>query len=240
MDTTNLKGRTAVVTGGAGGIGIAIVERLQSLGARVGVWDLHLPLGLDQSKREFWKVDVTNEKDVVAAATDTLRALGSIDIFVNNAGITGPTEPFQNYKYSDWKRTIEVNLSSVFLCMRAVVPAMRANGYGRIVNISSVAGKEGNPLQPAYSAAKAGVIALTKSVARELAETGVLVNCVTPALIDTDLLKQMSEESLAFSRSKIPMKRLGLPSEVANMVAWLCSEQCSFSTGATFDLSGGR
>ncbi len=239
MNQIDLNGRTAVVTGGAGGIGRAIAERLSASGCRVAIWDLNVETGVREDVL-FQQVDVIDEAGVARAAAATLATLGTIDILVNNAGITGPTQPLETYDYAAWKRTVEVNLCSVFLCSRAVIPGMTARGHGRIVNIASVAGKEGNPAMSAYSAPKAGVIPLAKGLARELAETGILVNCVTPGLIGTELLKQMSPEAVAMSRSKIPVNRIGEPREVAALVAWLCSDECSFSTGAAFDISGGR
>ncbi|MFG1300611.1 SDR family NAD(P)-dependent oxidoreductase [Xanthobacter sp. V3C-3] len=239
MNSIDLNGRTAVVTGGAGGIGRAIAERLLASGCRVSIWDLNVTAG-ERDGFVFQQVDVIDEAAVAAAAARAEEVLGGIDILVNNAGITGPTELLERYDYAAWKRTVTVNLDSVFLCSRAVIAGMRARAYGRIVNIASVAGKEANPTMAAYSAAKAGVIGLTKALGRELAETGILVNCVTPGLIGTELLKQMSPEAVAASRSKIPVNRVGEPKEVAAMVAWLCSSECSFTTGAAFDISGGR
>ena len=239
MNSIDLNGRTAVVTGGAGGIGRAIAERLLASGCRVSIWDLNVTAG-ERDGFVFQQVDVIDEAAVAAAAARAEEVLGGIDILVNNAGITGPTELLERYDYAAWKRTVTVNLDSVFLCSRAVIAGMRARAYGRIVNIASVAGKEANPTMAAYSAAKAGVIGLTKALGRELAETGILVNCVTPGLIGTELLKQMSPEAVAASRSKIPVNRVGEPKEVAAMVAWLCSSDCSFTTGAAFDISGGR
>ncbi len=239
LNTIDLNGRGAVVTGGAGGIGRAIAERLAASGCRVAIWDLNVEEG-ERDGFLFQTVDVTDEAAVAAATARAEAALGGIDILVNNAGITGPTALLEFYDYAAWRRTVEVNLYSVFLCSRAVIPGMRGRAYGRIVNIASVAGKEANPTMSAYSAAKAGVICLTKALGRELAETGILVNCVTPGLIGTELLKQMSPEAVAASRSKIPVNRVGEPKEVAALVAWLCSQECSFSTGAAFDISGGR
>ena len=239
MNSIDLNGRTAVVTGGAGGIGRAIAERLLASGCRVAIWDLSVTAGA-RDGFVFQQVDVIDEAAVAAAAARAEEVLGGIDILVNNAGITGPTELLERYDYAAWKRTVAVNLDSAFLCSRAVIAGMRARAYGRIVNIASVAGKEANPTMAAYSAAKAGVISLTKALGRELAQTGILVNCVTPGLIGTELLKQMSPEAVAASRSKIPVNRVGEPKEVAAMVAWLCSAECSFTTGAAFDISGGR
>ena len=186
------------------------------------------------------RVDVTDPASVEAARDRTVAEAGRIDILVNNAGIAGPTVKTWDYPVEDWRRVLDIDLTGVFLCCRSVSPHMMANGWGRIVNIASVAGKEGNPNAVAYSAAKAGVIALTKSLGKELAETGVLVNCVTPAVIVTDILKQVSQQHIDYMLSKIPMGRFGKVEEAAALVAWLASEDCSFSTGATFDLSGGR
>jgi NAD(P)-dependent dehydrogenase (short-subunit alcohol dehydrogenase family) len=241
MNQIDLKDRVAVVTGGTGDIGRAIVDRLLNSGAKVAVWDLRVP---EKSELRYGLVylqaDVTDEAAVTAVAAETIECFGKIDILVNCAGITGPTKPLEDYDYATWKRTVDVNLSSVFLCCRAVIPTMKTNAYGRIVNIASVAGKDPNPQMVAYSSAKAAVIALTKGVGRELVETGILINCVTPGLIATELLKQMSDESVALSRSKVPLNRIGQPEEVGNLVAWLCSAECSFTTGAAFDISGGR
>lgn len=239
MNSIDLNGRTAVVTGGAGDIGRAIAERLRASGCQVSIWDLNVTAG-ERDGLLFQQVDVVDETAVAAAAARAEEVLGGIDILVNNAGITGPTELLEHYDYAAWKRTVAVNLDSVFLCSRAVIAGMRARAYGRIVNIASVAGKDANPTMAAYSAAKAGVICLTKALGRELAETGILVNCVTPGLISTGLLKQMSPEAVAASRGRIPLNRVGEPKEVAAMVAWLCSAECSFTTGAAFDISGGR
>ncbi len=186
------------------------------------------------------EVDVTDEDNVAQALRETIQAFGRVDIMVNNAGITGPNATTWEYPVDGWRKVIEVDLTGVFLCCRAVVPHMLQNGYGRVVNIASVAGKEGNPNAPAYSAAKAGVIALTKSLGKELAKTGIRVNCVTPAAAKTQLFEQMTEEFIAYMLSRIPAGRFVEVEEIAALVAWLASEDCSFSTGATFDISGGR
>ena len=183
---------------------------------------------------------MTEPASVEQAVQDTLAQLGVIDILVNNAGVAGPTLPTWEYPLHEWDRVISTDLTSVFLCCRAVVPVMRENGGGRIVNVSSVAGKEGNAYACAYSAAKAGVIALTKSLGKELAQSGIIVNCVAPAMVQTDLLGEMTPEYIAGVTAKIPMGRLGTIEENADMVAWLCSDACSFATGAVFDVSGGR
>jgi NAD(P)-dependent dehydrogenase (short-subunit alcohol dehydrogenase family) len=230
MNQLDFAGRTAVVSGGAQGIGAAIVERLRSSGARVQVWDLE---GTP-------KVDVSDPGSVESATADTLKELGKIDVLVNNAGIAGKNLPTVDYPIDEWERVLRTNLTSQFLCCRAVAPHMVKARYGRIVNIASVAGKEGNPNAVAYSASKAGVISLTKSLGKELAQSGVLVNCVTPAAAKTAIFEQMTEEHIAYMRSKIPMNRFVNVDEVAALVCWLASEDCSFSTGGVFDISGGR
>ena len=247
MNRIDLEGRKAVVTGGAQGIGYAIAERLLESGAAVAIWDkdgeaAEAAVERLAAKGEVKAVitDVTESASVEAASSATAGAYGVIDILVNNAGISGPNKKTWEYTPEEWHQVISVDLTGVFLCCRAVVPVMRQNGYGRIVNIASIAGKEGNPNAPAYSAAKAGVIGLTKSLAKELALENIHVNCVTPAVVKTAIFDQMSEEHIEYMLSKIPMARFGGTAEVAAMVAWLCSEECSFSTGAVFDLSGGR
>jgi 3-oxoacyl-[acyl-carrier protein] reductase len=240
-----LQGRAAVVTGGARGIGFAIAERFIASGAAVALWDMDRA-ALDEAKKRLgpkasgYAVDITSEDEVAAAAASSEKSLGRIDILVNNAGITGPNKPTWEYPPAEWRRVVEVDLTGVFLCCRAVVPGMIARGYGRVVNIASVAGKEGNPNAPAYSAAKAGVIGLTKSLGKELAGENVLVNCVTPAAARTDIFKQMTQEHIDYMKSKIPMNRFVEVGEIAALVAWLASEDCSFSTGGVFDISGGR
>jgi 3-oxoacyl-[acyl-carrier protein] reductase len=230
MNKLDFAGRTAVVTGGAQGIGAAIARRLESSGAKVAVWDL----GGKPA------IDVADPVAVETAARNTLKALGRIDVLVNNAGIAGKNLPTADYPVDEWERVLRVNLTGSFLCCRAVAPHMVRAGYGRIVNIASVAGKEGNPNAVAYSASKAGVIALTKSLGKELAQTGVLVNCVTPAAAKTAIFDQMTEQHIQYMLSKIPMNRFVNVDEVASLVCWLASEDCSFSTGAVFDISGGR
>ena len=247
MNSIDIKGRRAVVTGGAQGLGRAIAERLQLSGAAVYVWDFDRA-AMKEAQTDwpaggpagFMEVDVSDPQAVEAALQETRGNTDVIDILVNNAGISGPNLPTWEYGIEDWRRVIDIDLTGPFLVSRAVVPVMRETGYGRIVNIASVAGKEGNPNAPAYSAAKAGLIALTKSLGKELAGSGVLVNCVTPAAVETRIFAQMSQNHIDFMLSKIPLARFGLPQEIAAMVAWLCSEDCSFSTGGVFDLSGGR
>jgi len=243
----HLEGRCAVVTGGARGIGRAIVERFVRSGARVAIWDRDGQQAAVAAREidangavHAQTIDVTDIAAVEAALKATEDAQGPTDILVTSAGITGPIATVADYPPEEWRRVIEIDLIGVYACLRAVGPGMSARGYGRIVNIASIAGKEGNPNASAYSAAKAGVIALTMSMGKELAESGVLVNAVAPAVIETELFAQMTEQHIAWMTSKIPMNRVGQPGEAAALVAWLSSEECSFSTGATFDLSGGR
>ena len=228
--------RVAVVTGGTSGIGAAIVARLTSEGAKVAVWDRDPPA----HAAHFEALDLTDPKAVEHAAEATAKALGKIDILVTSAGITGPNVPTSQYATADWLRVMDVNVNAVFYCNRAVVPYMQQNNYGRIVNIASVAGKEGNPNASAYSASKAAVIGLTKSLGKELAKTEIRVNCVTPAAVRTAIFDQMTEEHIAFMLSKIPMGRFGTVDEVASLICWLASEEAAFSTAAVFDCSGGR
>jgi 3-oxoacyl-[acyl-carrier protein] reductase len=247
MNAIDLENRTAIVTGGARGIGLAIVQRLLASGATVTLWDLdgaaldHAAAALKGAGRVHTAtVDVTDDAAIARAVTAALRDLGKIDIVVNNAGITGGNAPLWELAPDVWRRVIEVNLVAPYLVCRAIVPAMVAAGYGRIVNIASIAGKEGNPNASHYSASKAGVIALTKSLAKELAATGVLVNAVTPAAAKTELFAQMQQTHIDYMLSKIPMNRFVEVEEIAALVAWLASQDCSFSTGAVFDISGGR
>lgn len=247
MNQIDLHGRVAVVTGGAQGIGFAVAERLLASGAALALWDADAAR-LDAARRSLQgrgsvstcSVELTDEPAVAAATDDTLRAHGRIDVLVNNAGITGGNAPTWALEPAVWRRVIDVNLVAPYLVCRAVVPHMLRAGYGRIVNVASVAGKEGNPNASHYSASKAGLIALTKSLGKELATTGVLVNAVAPAAAQTALFDSMTPQHIEFMRSKIPMGRFVRVQEVAAMVAWLASEECSFSTGAVFDLSGGR
>ena len=242
MNQIDLKGRVAAITGGARGIGYAIAARFLQSGAKVALWDV---AGAEQAASRLpgaigVAMDVTQEKSAASAVVETERRLGPIDILVAGAGITGPTLTAAEYSLDDWQKVIDIDLTGVFLCNRAVVPGMSRRNYGRIVNIASIAGKEGNPKAAAYAAAKAGVIGFTKALGKELAATGVRVNCVAPAVIKTDILDQVSAEFTQFMLSKIPMGRFGTVEEAAALVAWLASEDCSFSTGAVFDLSGGR
>ena len=235
--------RLAIITGAARGLGLAIAQALAAEGHRIALWDRDtaaLSIAAAALGAHAETMDVTDADSIATALASTEAALGPADILVANAGITGPNHLTEDYPIADWRRVIDIDLTGVFLCARAVLPGMRARNWGRIINIASVAGKEGNPNAAAYSAAKAGVIALTKSMGKETALTGIRVNCVTPAAVETELFQQMSQEQIAWMKSKIPMGRFGLPEEVAAMVAWLASDACSFSTGAVFDCSGGR
>ena len=247
MNVIDLKGRVAVITGGAQGIGYATAQRMLASGASVVLWDIDA-VRLDAAVQALSAhgavsgdtVELTDEASVAAAAAAAVARHGRIDILVNNAGITGGNAPTWELSPAVWRQVVEVNLIAPFLTCRAVVPQMIGQGYGRIVNIASVAGKEGNPNASHYSASKAGLIALTKSLGKELATKGVLVNAVAPAAARTAIFDQMSPEHIGFMLGKIPMARFVEVNEVAAMVAWLASEECSFSTGAVFDLSGGR
>ncbi len=232
-----------VITGGAGGIGVAVAQRLAARGARIVLWDrdarvLEIAGGIPGALGVV--VDVTDEASVALAAQTTIEGAGDITVLVNSAGITGPNAPVEAYTLADWRKVLAINLDGTFLCCRTVVPIMKRAGYGRIVNVSSIAGKEGNPNAGAYAASKAGVIGLTKSLGKELVDFDIRANCIAPAMIESELLQQMSPEFIAFVKAKIPLGRLGRTDEVAAMIEWLCSPDCSFSTGAVFDLSGGR
>ncbi|HVB47550.1 MAG TPA: SDR family NAD(P)-dependent oxidoreductase [Burkholderiales bacterium] len=245
MNQSTFRDRSAIVTGGAQGIGLAIAKRLLASGAKVRIWDRDdkllagavAALGRDATADA---IDVTDPAALERATRSALEVFGRIDVLVNNAGIAGLNAPTVEYPIEEWERVLRVNLTSQFLTCRAVAPHMLKRGYGRIVNIASVAGKEGNPNAGAYSASKAGVISLTKSLGKELAQTGVLVNCVTPAAAKTAIFEQMTEQHISYMLSKIPMGRFVQVEEVAALVCWLASEDCSFSTGAVFDISGGR
>jgi len=245
MNQLDMQGRAAVVTGGAAGIGYAIAQRLIASNARVSLWDRDGAALQDAAKSlggdtHTHILDVTSEDEVAKACDASIKALGRVDALVCSAGITGPNTTVQQYPVPAWREVLEINLTGVFLCDRALIAHMQANDYGRIVNIASIAGKEGNPNASAYSASKAGVIALTKSLGKELAKTGIRVNCVTPAAVKTGMFAQMTQTHIDFMLSKIPMNRFGEVDEIAALVTWLCTEDCSFSTGAVFDLSGGR
>jgi NAD(P)-dependent dehydrogenase (short-subunit alcohol dehydrogenase family) len=245
MNLLDFKDRHAVVTGGATGLGFAIAQRLLASGGSVTLWDRDEVAAQRAAKAlgaqaSAVAVDVAQHESVVQAVMTTLKRVPQIHALINCAGITGPNARVWDYPVDAWRQVMDVNLTGLFLCCREVVPHMRKHNAGRIVNIASVAGKEGNPNASAYSASKAAVIALTKSLGKELADTGVRVNCVTPAAVKTAIFDQMTPEHIAFMLSKIPMGRFGTAQEVAAMVGWLCTEECSFSTGAVFDLSGGR
>jgi 2-dehydro-3-deoxy-L-rhamnonate dehydrogenase (NAD+) len=223
-------GRRAVVTGGLSGIGEAVVKRIIAEGGKVAVWDINGGI----------KTDISNYASVEAAMAQTVKDIGGVDILVNSAGITGPTVPLAEFPIEGWMQVIAINLNGAFFTNRAVVPFMMTQNYGRIVNIASIAGKEGNPNASAYSASKAAVIGMTKSLAKELAKTNITVNAVTPAAVRTPIFDQMPQAHIDFMLSKIPKARFGTVDEVASLVCWLASEECSFSTGAVFDVSGGR
>lgn len=239
MNQIDLRGRRAIVTGGAQGIGLAVARRFAASGAEVIIWDsnedgaLAAAGGIGGRAR---KVELTDDTDVAAAADEA----GTVDILVNNAGITGGNARLWEIEPDTWRQVMEVNLNAPYVICRALVPGMIERGYGRIVNVASIAGKEGNPNASHYSASKAALIALTKSLGKELAGTGVMVNCITPAAARTPIFDQMKQEHIDYMLSKIPMNRFLEPEEVAGLVAWLASEECAFSTGAVFDISGGR
>ena len=247
MNNIDLKGKRAIVTGAARGIGFAIAERLLQSGATVTLWDIELP-NLEKAQADLKsagnvfsvEVDVTQENSIKRGLELTYEHMGDVEILINNAGITGGNATVWDMGITEWQKVLDIDLTGVFLCCRALAPRMMRKGYGRIVNIASIAGKEGNPNAAHYSAAKAGVISLTKSLGKEMVETGVLCNCVTPAVIETPMLDQMTDQHKNYMVSKIPLNRMGKPEEVAALVAWLASEDCSFSTGAVFDISGGR
>jgi 3-oxoacyl-[acyl-carrier protein] reductase len=247
MNRIDLDGRVAVVTGGARGIGYATAERFLQSGAKVAIWDINEERAKASAAQlsslgivSVHTVELTDEGAVQAATAETLKAHGKIDIVVNNAGITGGNGTTWELDPKVWREVIEVNLIAPYLVCRAVIPPMLEAGYGRIVNIASIAGKEGNPNASHYSTSKAGLIGLTKSLGKELAKSNILVNCVTPAASQTEQFGQMTQQHIDYMRSKIPMDRFVLPEEIAAMIAWLSSEDCSFTTGGVFDISGGR
>ena len=242
----DLKDRVAIVTGGAQGFGLAITERFIDSGASVVIWDIdekEIKKAINKiqsNKVSYQIVDVSDHDSIKKNLKETENKLKKIDIFINNAGITGPNATLEKYPIDDWRKVIELNLNSVFYCCKEVVPYMLKNNYGRIVNIASIAGKEGNPNASAYSTSKAGVIGLTKSLGKELAENNIAVNCVTPAAAKTRIFDQMTQEHIDYMLSKIPRKKFAKVDELASLVTWLSCEENSFSTAAVFDLSGGR
>lgn len=242
---TNTHPQTAIITGGARGLGLGIAKRFADQGTRVILWDVNFQ-GFDAASAGFepllqQNVDVSDWESVNRAFHEAVEAArGQIEVLVNNAGINGPIAPTANYPLEQWQRVIDIDLTGVFHCCRAAIPHMTDKGYGRIVNVASIAGKEGNPNSAAYAAAKGGVIAFTKSIAKELAQSGVLVNCVAPTMAETDLLQQMTPDFINAIKAKIPMGRFLRIEEVAAMVAWIAGPDCSFTTGFTFDLTGGR
>ena len=246
MNHLDLKDRVAIITGGAQGFGLAISKRIIQSGGKVVIWDID-EIAVEAALKEinsndlsFKKVDVTNFEAIEKALLETENELGKIDLFVNNAGITGMNAKVWDYPLDEWKKVIELDLNSTFYCCKAVVPHMIKNNYGRIVNIASIAGKEGNPNASAYSTAKAGVIGFTKSLGKELADKNIAVNCVTPAAAKTRIFDQMTQEHIDYMLSKIPRNRFAKVNELASLVCWLLSEENSFTTAAVFDLSGGR
>ena len=246
MNHLDLKDRVAIITGGAQGFGLAISKRIIESGGKVVIWDIDenaVETALNEinsNDLSFKKVDVTNFEAIEKALLETENELGKIDLFVNNAGITGMNAKVWDYPLDEWKKVIELDLNSTFYCCKAVVPHMIKNNYGRIVNIASIAGKEGNPNASAYSTAKAGVIGFTKSLGKELADKNIAVNCVTPAAAKTRIFDQMTQEHIDYMLSKIPRNRFAKVNELASLVCWLLSEENSFTTAAVFDLSGGR
>ena len=246
MNNLDLKDRVAIITGGAQGFGLAISKRIIQSGGKVVIWDIDENAvetalkKINSNDLSFKKVDVTNFEEIEKALLETENELGKIDLFVNNAGITGMNAKVWDYPLEEWKKVIELDLNSTFYCCKAVVPHMIKNNYGRIVNIASIAGKEGNPNASAYSTAKAGVIGFTKSLGKELADKNIAVNCVTPAAAKTRIFDQMTQEHIDYMLSKIPRNRFAKVDELASLVCWLLSEENSFTTAAVFDLSGGR
>ena len=247
MTGQRFENQSAIITGGARGIGLAIAQRLESEGARVSLWEID-PAAVEEARSTFKNpdnvhsctVNVGDPASVDAAGKKTIADLEKVDVMVNSAGVAGANALVKEYDVEEWQKVIDINLNGVFYCCRALVGHMEDNGYGRIVNIASIAGKEGNPTASAYSASKAGVIGLTKSLGKETALSGVTVNCITPAAVKTAIFDQISQKHIDFMLSKIPMSRFGKVEEMASLVAWLASKECSFSTGGVFDISGGR
>lgn len=239
------EGRHAVITGGASGIGYRTAERIVSEGGTVSLWDVDAAR-IEEAKARLGEgahglaLDVSDPAQVEKAAQDTAASAGRIDILICSAGITGPNAKVADYPIDQWKRVFDININGLFYCNRFVVPFMQRNGYGRIVNVASIAGKEGNPNASAYSASKAAVIGLTKSLGKELVHDGITVNAITPATVDTPILQQLKPEFIDYMLSKIPMQRFGTVDELASLISWIASEECSFTTGAVFDISGGR
>ena len=246
MINFNLNNRIAIVTGGAQGFGLSISERFIKSGAKVIIWDIDeieckkAIKKINSENCSYEIIDVQQIENIKSKLNEIEKSFGKIDIFINNAGIAGPISTVENYPIDEWKKVIEMNLNSVFYCCKAVVPFMIKNNYGRIVNISSIAGKEGNPNASAYSSTKAGVIALTKSLGKELALKNIAVNCVTPAAAKTRIFDQVTQDHIDYMLSKIPRNKFAKVEELASLVSWLASEENSFATGAVFDLSGGR
>jgi Dehydrogenases with different specificities (related to short-chain alcohol dehydrogenases) len=241
--TGRFAGRTAIITGGASGLGLCVARRILAEGGTVSLWDQSDALA--EAQRQLGGVhgisaDVSDPAAVEQAAQSSILALGKVDILVCSAGITGATNPVHEYPIDSWRKVVDVNLNGLFYCNRAIVPHMLENGYGRIVNVSSVAGKEGNPNASAYSATKAAVLGLTKSLGKELADKGIIANALTPATFESPILEQLPKSQVDYMRSKIPMGRLGEVKESAAMVCFMASEECSFTTASTFDTSGGR
>jgi NAD(P)-dependent dehydrogenase (short-subunit alcohol dehydrogenase family) len=246
MNNYDFTDQVAVVTGGANGIGAGVAERMVVSGAKVAIWDMDISspeakiAALSKDSCQMVQVDVSDAESVVGALERTVATFGKVDVLINSAGIAGPTSTLADYPVDMWRKVHAVNLDGTFLCCKAVTPGMMARNYGRIVNVASIAGKEGNPNASAYSASKAAVIALTKSLGKELAAQDIAVNCVTPATAQTRILDQVSQEFIDYMRSKIPRGRFVTVEEIANMILWIASSENSFTTGAVFDLSGGR
>ncbi len=242
--TNTLKNQIAIITGAATGIGLACAHRLAKDGAKIALWDIDAEKAQSAAAQipvaEAFQVDVADEASVMAARDATLNAFAKVDILVNSAGIAGSVAPVDEMNADDWRRVLDINLTGTFLTNKAVLPTMKTQDYGRIVNIASVAGKEGNPNAAHYAASKAGVIGFTKAIGKEIATQNIAVNCITPAAANTEILNQMTPEFVAYMKSKIPKDRFVEVDEIANMVAWMASPECSFTTGAVFDISGGR